>query len=102
MRNSEQRRRTTKATKRGEPALDPNDSQRFIKLYEDMIVRGDRDAIWRFHVFENNLMEEDPEDLLDPFTVPPDDDEDFKMALSVSFFECRLFYRGTFRNGKLL
>ena len=32
----------------------------FIRLYEAMILRGDRDAIWRFHVFENNLMEEDP------------------------------------------
>ena len=25
-----------------------------------MILRGDRDAIWRWYVFENNLMEEDP------------------------------------------
>jgi hypothetical protein len=32
----------------------------FIRLYEAMILRGDRDAIWRFHVFENNLMEENP------------------------------------------
>lgn len=32
----------------------------FIRLYEAMILRGDRDAIWRFYVFENNLMEEDP------------------------------------------
>ena len=47
---------------------------------------------------ENNLMEEDPADLLDPFTVPPDDDTDFRMALSVSFFECRLFCRGTFED----
>ena len=39
------------AKKRGEPPLDVNDSKRFIGLYQDMIVRGDRDAIWRFHVF---------------------------------------------------
>lgn len=32
----------------------------FIRLYEAMILRGDRDAIWRWYVFENNLMEEDP------------------------------------------
>ena len=39
------------AKRLGEPPLDPDDSERFIRLYEGMIQRGDRDAIWRFHVF---------------------------------------------------
>ena len=62
------------AARRGLPALGdwPADSERFIRLYEDMIVRGDRDAIWRFHVFENNLMEEDPDELLDPLRIDPE------------------------------
>lgn len=52
-----------------EQTLDPNDSERMIRLYEKMIVRGDRDAIWRFYVFENNLVEEDESKLLDPLKV---------------------------------
>ena len=39
------------ALRLGEEALDPDDSERFIRLYESLIVRGDRDAIWRFHVY---------------------------------------------------
>jgi pimeloyl-ACP methyl ester carboxylesterase len=57
------------ASRLGQPALDPNDSRRFIGLYESMILAGNRDAIWRFYVFENNLMEEDPTQLMDPLTV---------------------------------
>ena len=34
-----------------------------------MILRGNTDAIWRFHVFENNLVEEDATQLLDPLKV---------------------------------
>ena len=64
-----------------------------IRYYESMIVRGDRDACWRFHVFENNLMEEDPAELLDPRRI---DEEQYPEAQSVAFFECRLFLRGTF------
>eukprot|EP01049_Picozoa_sp_SAG25_P014455 SAG25_NODE_2563_length_1530_cov_66.713935_3_plen_130_part_00 len=81
------------AARRGLPALGdwPRDSERFIRLYEDMIVRGDRDAIWRFHVFENNLMEEDPDELLDPLRIDP---QSFGEAQSVAFFETRLFLRG--------
>ena len=37
-----------------------------MRLYEDLIVAGDRSAIWRFYAFENNLIEEDPSKLLDP------------------------------------
>ena len=57
------------AKKLGEADLDPNDSERFLRLYESMILNGNQDAIWRFHVFENNLMEEDSSKLLDPLKV---------------------------------
>jgi len=76
-----------------QPTLDPNASEEVIRLYEDLILKGDRDAIWRFYVFENNIIEEDPEALVDPFTI---DEADFAEAQSVSFFEARLFLRGTF------
>lgn len=82
------------AAKRGENPLDPNDSERFIRLYESMILSGNRNAIWRFYVFENNLVEEDPDELLNPLVIA--DDKRFREAQSVSFFECRLFLRGTF------
>ena len=81
------------AERSGEAELDPNDSERFIRLYERLILRGERDAIWRFHVFEHNLMEEDPSELLDPKRI---DDAVFPEAQSIAFFECRLFLRGTF------
>ena len=57
------------AKKLGEADLDPNDSERFLRLYESMILNGNQNAIWRFHVFENNLMEEDSSKLLDPLKV---------------------------------
>lgn len=81
--------------RRGEAPLDPNDSERFIRLYEAMIQRGDRDAMWRFYVFENNLVEEDASALLDPFTIVEDL---MPEAMAVSFFEARLFLRGTFED----
>ena len=81
------------AKKLGEPDLDPNDSERFIRLYERMIVDGNRDAMWRFHVFENNLVEEDSSKLLDPYVISEDV---LPEAASVAFFESRLFLRGTF------
>ena len=49
--------------------------------------------MWRFFVFENNLVEENPDKLLDPFTI---DEELFPEAQSIAFFETRLFLRGTF------
>ena len=42
---------------------------------------------------ENNLVEEDPDELLDPLNI---DEAVFGEAQSVAFFECRLFLRGTF------
>ena len=53
----------------GQETLGPNDSERLLRFYEDMILRGNHDAIWRFHVFENNLVEEDATQLLDPLKV---------------------------------
>ena len=53
----------------GQETLGPNDSERLLRLYENMILRGNQDAIWRFHVFENNLVEEDATQLLDPLKV---------------------------------
>ena len=47
-------------------------------------------------MYENNLMEEDENEMLDPFTVPPMDDPKYKEAMSISFFEARLFLQGTF------
>ena len=81
------------AARRGEPTLDPDDVQRFVKLYEDLIVAGDRNAIWRFYAFENNLIEEDASKLLDPRSIK---DDEYAEAQSVSFFEARLFLRHTY------
>jgi len=80
---------------RGESVLDPNDSERIIRLYESMIVNGNRDAMWRFHVFENNMVEEDATKLLNPYVISEDV---LPEAASVSFFESRLFLRGTFED----
>jgi pimeloyl-ACP methyl ester carboxylesterase len=81
------------AERRGEPPLDTEDSLRFVKLYYELALRGDRDAIWRFFVFENNLVEEDPAELLDPLVI---DEKLYPEATSVTLFESRLFVRGTF------
>ena len=83
------------AIAREEPALDPNDTERLIRLYESMIINGNHQAMWHFHVFENNLMEENPANLLDPLVISEDV---LPIAASVSFFESRLFLRGTFED----
>jgi hypothetical protein len=46
-------------------------------------------------VFENNLMEEAPEDMLDPLQI---DETVYPEAASVAFFETRLFLKGTFED----
>jgi proline iminopeptidase len=84
------------AEENNETPLDVDDSRRLVEIYEKMILNGNRDAIWRFYVWENNLMEEDDENLLDPYTVPNDDK--FREACSISFFEARLFLKGTFED----
>lgn len=50
---------TNEVARRQEPPLSPDDAPRFVRVYEDLIRAGDREAIWRFYVFENNLIEED-------------------------------------------
>jgi proline iminopeptidase len=77
----------------GEPRLDPNDASRLLRVYERMINKGDRYAIWSWHAFENNLMEEDPHNLLDPDVII---EEKFPEAQSVAFFEIRLWLHGAF------
>eukprot|EP00931_Biecheleriopsis_adriatica_P043592 TRINITY_DN24918_c0_g1_i1.p2 TRINITY_DN24918_c0_g1~~TRINITY_DN24918_c0_g1_i1.p2 ORF type:complete len:163 (-),score=34.54 TRINITY_DN24918_c0_g1_i1:73-561(-) len=61
-----------------------------MRHYESLILKGDRSAIWRFYVFENNLMAEEASDLLDYHHI---DEEIYLEAQSVSFFEARLFLR---------
>lgn len=81
------------AEKEGEEPLDLNDSERIVRIYERMIQAGDRYAIWHWHVFENNLMEEDPRNILDPDTI---NEEFFPEAQSVAFFETRLWLHGSY------
>lgn len=83
------------AERRGEQIPDVNDSERIIRLYEAMILRGDKSAIWRFFTFESNLADEDPADRFDPYVI---DEAIFPEAITVSFFEARLFLRGTFED----
>ena len=73
--------------------LDPNDDKRLLQVYESMIKRGDRTAIWMWTSFENNLMEDRPEMQLDPDHII---EEKFAEAQSVAFFETRLWLHGTF------
>ena len=47
------------------------------------------------HVFENNLMETDPENLLDPNTI---EYHVFPEAQSVAFFETRLWLHGSYES----
>ena len=79
----------------GEDPLDPNDSHRLLQIYERMITSGNRRAIWNWHVYENNLMEEDPRNLLDPKRIIH---STFPEAQSVAFFETRLWLHGSYEN----
>merc|ERR1712098_971571 len=72
------------AERRGEKALDPNDSERIVRLYEDLILEGNRDAIWRFYVFEQNLLE--APDSPDIISYTEIDEAQYPTALQVSFF----------------
>jgi len=73
--------------------IDPNDAESIIRLYARMISRGDEDAIWRWFVFEENLMEVDPAKRQDPHVIVP---SLMPEARSVSFFESRLFIHGAY------
>jgi proline iminopeptidase len=77
----------------GEKELDPDDAERFFRLYGRLIHRCDMMAIWRWHTWENNQMEEDPANLLDPYNIDP---RVLPEAMSIAFFENRLFLDGTF------
>jgi proline iminopeptidase len=74
-----------------EPELNPDDTFRIMSLYERMFERGDMNAYWRWWVFENNIMETDPSKRYSYTTI---DDKHLPEAISVSFFEDRLFLRG--------
>jgi len=75
--------------------LDPNNSYGMLKLYERLIVAGDREATWKFYVFEYNLMEEDESKLLDFEVI---DESLYEEARSVSFFEARLFLKSVYES----
>jgi proline iminopeptidase len=77
----------------GEPPLDPNDARRLLEVYERMIQRGDRQAIWAWHAFEVNLMEDNPLSRLNPSHIVA---AKFREAQSVAFFETRLWLHETF------
>mmetsp|Transcript_23857 Transcript_23857/g.49264 ORF Transcript_23857/g.49264 Transcript_23857/m.49264 type:complete len:365 (+) Transcript_23857:671-1765(+) len=79
----------------GEAELDRYDSERIVKLYNGMIKRGDKMAIWVWYVFENNLMEEDPNKLLNFDKI---DSKSFPEAAGVAFFESQLFLDGLFKH----
>jgi proline iminopeptidase len=73
--------------------LDPYDAHAIMSTYGDLIMSGDLLAIWQWYVFEHNLIEFDPEELLDPNHIDP---EEFSTALSVAFFESRLWLHSSF------
>lgn len=75
--------------------LGPNDYENLLRVYEKMIGDGDRDAIWHWHAFENNLMEDRPENQLDPNVIKEDE---MPEATSLGFFEVRLWLRGAFEH----
>jgi len=72
--------------------LDPNDSYGLTKQYEKMIENGNRQAMWHWFAFENNLMEEDPDNLLDANHIVV---SRFPEAQSSGFFETRLWLHET-------
>ena len=73
--------------------FDPNDAERLLRVYAEMIADGDRYAIWHWFVFENNLMEIDPQYILDPDKI---DNQFYRESLSVAFFETHLWLHGSF------
>ena len=76
-----------------EVTLPDTDYKNILYLYEEMIVRGDRMAIWKWYAYEVNLIEEDPSDWLDTETI---DESKFEEAQSIAFFEARLFLNGAY------
>lgn len=79
-------------------SLDRNDAYRILKVYEHLVQKGDREAIWKFYVFEENLMAEDESELLDPESYDTINELKYAEAQSVSFFEVRLFLKGAYES----
>jgi pimeloyl-ACP methyl ester carboxylesterase len=74
--------------------LDPNNAEQILRIYAEMISENhDRHAVWHWFVFENNLMETDPANILNPDEI---DDEFYAESQSVAFFETRLWLHGSF------
>lgn len=69
-------------------SLNPDDALALMQVYEAMIQKGRKDAIWNWFAFENNLMEERPEKLLDPSNI---NESLMPEAQSVAYFELRLW-----------
>jgi proline iminopeptidase len=74
-------------------SLDPNDAKGILQVYAELIEQGDELASWHWFVFENNLMELDPNEILDPYVI---DDIHAPESLSVGFFETHLWLHGSF------
>lgn len=89
------RPRTSDFLGRAPTDVDPDDVRRIFRIYEKLILAGDREAAWKFYVFEWNLMAETDEERLDAEVIDPDV---YPIAQSVSFFEVRLFSRGTWEH----
>lgn len=77
----------------GEGDLDPNDSERFMHLYQRLIERCDMNAIWHWFVWMSNLQEEDPSNRLDLSRV---DSGLIREATSLAFFQNHLSLQGVF------
>lgn len=79
--------------------LDKDDSERLIRLYEELILQGDKEAIWKFYAFECNLIVEDDDspDYVDPEAwrkLDSDLRNEFLSASCIAAMEARLFLRG--------
>jgi pimeloyl-ACP methyl ester carboxylesterase len=76
------------------PGLDPSNAEQLLRIYAEMISENhDRHAVWHWFVFENNLMETDPANILNPYEI---NDEFYAESQSVAFFETRLWLHGSF------
>jgi len=76
-----------------EAPLDPDDCERICRVYESLILQGDRRAVWLCYAYEENLMAEAESDLMSYDEI---DEASFGMAQTTAFFEMRLFTRLTF------
>jgi len=72
-----------------------DDAEGLMRAYYHLIEGGDDLAAWHWWAFENNLMEEEPENLRDPDEI---DVHDIRQARSVAFFETRLWITGSYEH----